>query len=189
MSQSLIVVRRFLILAAFPSLLWLGAAGHLEAQAPGDPLSSSQADQVRDLGTNPNERIKLYLKFVTQRIDAIGQIAKDSHEDNRPAELRARYEEFTRLTDELSENVDTYHEDHADIRKALRQVATGSARWASVLNAPPPDRTYDFARKTALNAAASCSDQVQKLLAEEETYFSQHRDQVGKNGRAPSPEQ
>jgi hypothetical protein len=183
------VQRGVVLLATSCCLLWPKAGICLVGQGASDPLTNPQADQVRELGTNPTERVKLYLKFVNQRVDEIEQLAKDSHENNRPAELRARYDEFTRLTDELSENIDTYHEDHADIRKALRQVASKNAHWSEVLNAPPPDRTYDFARRTALNAAASCGNQVQKLLADEEAYFTQHKDQAGKNGEAPSPEE
>jgi hypothetical protein len=169
--------------------LILFAVPHLLAQQTSDPLSARQIDQVRELGTQPVERIKLYLKFADQRIDAIRDMSKHAQEDNRPAELRARLEEFTRITDELSENIDTYHEDHADIRKALRQVMESTSKWPDVLNSSPPDQTYDFARKTALDAATSCSEQAQGLLAKEETYFGAHKDQAGKNGKAPSPEQ
>ena len=103
--------------------------------------------------------------------------------------MRARLEEFTRLTDELAENVDTYDGDHADIRKALRPVVESSQKWTPVLKAPVPDHTYDFSRETALLAAQSMIEQAQKTLAAEETYFAAHKSEAGKNGKAPSPEQ
>ena len=158
------------------------------AQQAQDPLSEGQADQIRELGTRPVDRIKLYLKYVNDRVAAIKELTPDATENNRPGELRARYEEFTRLCDELSENIDTYDGDHADIRKALRSVSDASAKWAAVLQAPPPDRTYDFSRKLALDAAQSVVDQATKLLAAENTYFAAHKDQSGGNGKAPSPE-
>ncbi len=158
------------------------------AQKQHDPLSSGQVDQVRELGDHPLERLKLFLKFVNERAAAIKELTPNSTENNRPAELRARYEEFTRLADELSDNVDTYDSDHADIRKALRAIMESSAKWPAVLNAPAPDRTYDFSRKTALDAAQSSSEQAQKLLASEESYFAAHKDEAGKNGKAPTPE-
>ncbi|RRA49476.1 hypothetical protein [Acidipila sp. EB88] len=154
-----------------------------------DPLSSGQVDQVRELGDRPVDRIKLYLKFVNERASAIKELTPSSTENSRPAELRARFEEFTRLTDELSENVETYHGDRADIRKALRPLVDSSGKWEAVLKAPPPDHTYDFARTTALLAAQSMAEQAQKTLAEEETYFAAHKDEAGKNGKAPTPEQ
>ena len=57
------------------------------------------------------------------------------------------------------------------------------------MKAPVPDHTYDFARTTALSAADSLSEQVRKVLASEETYFAAHKDEAGKNGKAPTAEQ
>ena len=100
------------------------------AQKGHDPLSSAQVDQVRDLGDRPVDRLKLYLKFVNERAAAIKELTPNSTENSRPAELRARYEEFTRLADELSENIDTYDGDRADVRKALRLL------WKTVRSGP-----------------------------------------------------
>jgi len=176
-----------------PAVVWIVAAtlasGVAIAQKGHDPLSGAQVDQVRELGDHPVERLKLFLKFVNERVAAIKELTPNATENDRPAQLRARYEEFTRIVDELSDNVDTYDADHADIRKALRAIVDSSPKWAPVLQAPPPDRTYDFVRKTALSAAESVSDQVQKVLAGEETYFAAHKDQVNGNGKAPTPEQ
>ena len=152
-----------------------------------DPLSNSQVDEVRELGDRPGDRIKLFLKFVNERATAIKEMTPDSHENSRPAELRARYEEFTRLADELADNVDTYDRDHADIRKALRLILESSPKWLPVLNGPASDDEYNFTRKTAVDAAASVSEQAQTLLAAEETYFAAHKDEAGKNGKAPTP--
>ncbi len=169
--------------------LLLFTVGAALAQKQRDPLSSGQVDQVRELGDRPVDRLKLYLKFVNERIAAIKEMTPDSSENNRPAELRARYEEFTRLVDELSDNMDTYDGDHADIRKALRLIVDSSSKWVPVLKAPLPNRTYDFVRTTAVDAAGSNNEQAQKLLAAEEAYFAIHKDEAGKNGKAPTPEQ
>ncbi len=168
-------------------LLSVGMSGLAQKQR--DPLSSGQADQVRELGDRPVERLKLYLKFINERVAAIRELTPDSLENDRPSELRARFEEFTRLVDELSDNMDTYDGDHADIRKALRVIVDSSSKWAPVLKAPPSTRTYDFVRTTALDAAVSNSEQAQKMLAAEEAYFAIHKDEAGKNGKAPTPEQ
>ena len=174
----------FLLVAIFVAWVQGGSA----QRAP-DPLSSTQVDQVRELGDKPVERIKLYLKFANQRTEAIHDLTPESTEDSRAMDLRGRYEEFTRVADELSENMDTYDEDHADLRKALKQVVADSAKWPAILKAPAPDRSYDFARTTALDAAHSCSEDAQKLLDAENTYFAAHKDEAGKNGKAPTPEQ
>ncbi len=179
-------MRFFLTSAGIFVLLGLGAA---HAQKSRDPLSSGQADQVRELGDRPIERIKLYLKFVNERAAAIKDLTPNSTENSRPAELRARYEEFTRLVDELAENIDTYDGDRADCRKALRPVVADSAKWPATLKGPAADPMYDFARTTALDAAASLNEDAQKVLAAEEAYFLANKKEANGNGKAPTPEQ
>ena len=159
----------------------------LEAQQPKDPLTESQTDQIREFGDRPNDRIKLYLKFVDERIAAIRDLSIDSHENNRPTELRAKFEEFTRLTDELSDNMDSYTSSHADVRKALKAVTEASPGWPDALLKPPVDPTYEFVRRTALDAAQSSIAEAQRELAEQIAYFAAHKDEAGKNGKAPSP--
>jgi hypothetical protein len=44
-----------------------------------------------------------------------------------------------------------------------------------VLNEPQPSSEYDFARKTALDAALSTNDQAKKLLKEQDQYFAEHK--------------
>ncbi len=156
------------------------------AQHHSDPLTEAQADQVREFGDRPNDRIKLYLKFVEERVTAIRELSVDSHENNRPVELRAKYEEFTRLTDELADNIDSYTSDHADVRRALKAMLEASPKWPDVLRKAPVDPAYEFTRRTALEAATSTIDDSKKLLAEQETYFAAHKDEAGKNGKAPS---
>ena len=68
------------------------AAPPASAQERHDPLSEKQADQVREFGDRPNERIKLYLKFVEERAASIHDLSVDTHENNRPAEMRAKLE-------------------------------------------------------------------------------------------------
>jgi hypothetical protein len=168
-----------LLLSCSPSSL--GAQHHDE-----DPLSETQSDQVRELGNQPNERVKLYLRFVDDRISAIRELAVDAGENHRPYDLRAKYEEFTRLSDELADNIDTYATDHADIRKSLRAVLESCTKWSAALSKPPQNPVYEFARKTALDAAQSTVDDTRKLLAEQDAYFATHKAEAGKNGRAPS---
>jgi prefoldin subunit 5 len=99
--------------------------------------------------------------------------------------LRAKIEEFTRLADELQDNLDTYDQQHADIRKALKELVPQSEKWQPVLNQPGPDPGYDFVRKTAVEAAKSVSDQTKELQKDQEKYFAEHKDQAGKNGTGP----
>ncbi|MGC1298073.1 MAG: hypothetical protein WA869_23835 [Alloacidobacterium sp.] len=156
------------------------------AQTQKDPLNDEEIDQVRELGDQPNQRIKLYAKFIEQRITAIKQLSTDKRTENRPAALRAKIEEFTRLVDELQDNLDTYDGQHADVRKALKELVPESDKWEPALRQPPPDQDYEFARKTAIEAAQSISDQTKTLQKDQEKYFAEHKDQAGKNGTGPS---
>jgi hypothetical protein len=151
-----------------------------------DPLNGDEIDQVREYGDRPNERIKLFAKFIELRITAIKQLSTDKRPDNHSAELRSKIEEFTRLVDELQDNLDTYDNQHADVRKALKDLVPESDKWEPVLHQPPSDPNYEFARKTAIEAAQSISDQTKTLQKDQEKYFTEHKDQAGKNGTGPS---
>jgi chromosome segregation ATPase len=169
-------------------LLLLVAAGfapRLLAQDQNDPLSEDEIQQIRDNKTNPNERIKLYQKFIDQRLDAIRQLTGPKS-DNERAQVRDKLEEFTRLCDELQDNLDTYDEAHADIRKSLKELVADTARWPDALKAAGADPSYDFAHKTALEAAKSAADEVHQLSLEQDVYFDAHKKERHGNGTGPS---
>jgi hypothetical protein len=176
---------RWLRCALCAVMLFTIFTSHGWSQAKKDPLNEDEVDQVRELGDRPNERIKLFAKFIEQRVTAIKQLSTDKRAENRSAELRAKMEEFTRLADELQDNLDTYDQQHADVRKALKELIPESERWQPALYLPNPDPGYEFARKTALEAAKSVADQIKDLQKDQEKYFAEHKDQAGKNGTGP----
>jgi hypothetical protein len=157
----------------------------LHAQRTKDPLSENESDQIAELRDQPNERIKLYQKFIQERIDAIRQIGPSPSTDDRKAELRAKYEEVTRISDELQDNLDTFDQAHADIRKALKDLVPAASKWPTILSQASADRSYDFSRKTALDSAQSTSDEAQKIYDSQKKYFAGHKDEANKNGTGP----
>lgn len=175
--------RLLLVLCAITLLPILAPCAWSQAQK--DPLNDDEIDQVRESGDRPNDRIKLFAKFIDQRIIAIRELSTQKTAENRSAQLRAKIEEFTRLVDELQDNLDTFDQQHADIRKALKDLVPASDKWQPALNQPNPDPNYDFARKTAVEAAKSVSDQMKDLQKDQEKYFAEHKDQAGKNGTGP----
>lgn len=166
-------MRRLYTFAALVALAL--PASHLFAQAQRDPLNEDEVEQIREFADRPAERVKLYMKFIEQRIDAIRQMSSDSHVQNKPAKLRSLMEEFTRLADELQDNLDNYEDTHGDVRKPLKELIPSSEKWPDVLKIPPPDRSYDFSRKTALEAAQSAHQQATKLMADQTKYFAEHK--------------
>ncbi|HET8638248.1 MAG TPA: hypothetical protein VFL96_15465 [Acidobacteriaceae bacterium] len=159
----------------------------LHAQRNRDPLTDQEADEVANLRDRPNDRIKLFQKFLQQRIDSIKAIGPNPATDDRRADLRAKYEEFTHITDELQDNLDTFDLAHADIRKSLKDLVSATQKWVDLLNKQTPGGQFDdFSRKTALEAAQSANDEAEKLYKSQKEYFEQHKDERGKNGTGPS---
>ncbi|MGC2164321.1 MAG: hypothetical protein WA634_20670 [Silvibacterium sp.] len=158
----------------------------LHAQRGQDPLNPLESDQIAEVRDQPDARIKLYQKFIQERVDAIKQIGPNPSGDDLKAQLRAKYEEFTHLSDELQDNLDTFDDAHADMRKALKDLIPAAAKWSTTLSQASPDRTYDFSRKTALDAAESTSDQAKQIYEGQKKYFAEHKDEAGKNGSGPS---
>lgn len=156
----------------------------LHAQRYQDPLTSQEADKIAELRDQPNARIKLYQKFVQERIDAIKAIGPNPASEDRKADLQAKYQEFTRISDELQDNLDTFDQAHADIRKSLKDLIPAISKWIAVLNQSTGDD--DFARKTALDSAQSTNDEAKQMYKSQEQYFKEHKNERGKNGIGPS---
>jgi len=145
----------------------------LYAQSRQVPLSDDDTEQLREFADRPPERIKVYLKFIDERITSIKSLVAITRgvPEDRPAQIHNLMDEFTRLVDELQDNLDGYADHHDDIRKALSRVLEADAEWQNALNSLPPNPKYDFMRKTAIDAAAGMQDDSKKMLSEQEQYF------------------
>lgn len=168
-------------------LLIAGLLPSLRAQMDdnNDPLTPDEVQAIRDNKMNPNERIKLYMKFLDQRIDSLRGLSAAPRGNDRSVQIRGKLEEFTHLSDELQDNLDMYDEAHADIRKSLKELTADTAKWPGTLDNLPPDRNYEFAQKIAQEAAQSVSDQTKKLSEEQDIFFEAHKNMRGKNGNGP----
>jgi len=91
----------------------------LSAQSRKDPLTERQIEAVREAGDQPLERIKLYVGYVDDRAKEIHDINADRGAQNKPPRIHNLFDEFTRLSDELQDNMDNFNEQHADLRKVL----------------------------------------------------------------------
>lgn len=167
-------------------LVLTGILPSLHAQQDqNDPLTDDEVQQIRDNKTNPNERIKLYMKFLDERLNELKGLAAGPKGNDWGAQVRDKLEEFTRLSDELQDNLDMYDSAHADIRKSLKDLVADTAKWPGILNSLPANRNYEFYQKTALEAERSASDQVKQLSIEQEAFFDAHKNMRGKNGTGP----
>jgi ABC-type transporter Mla subunit MlaD len=151
------------------------AVSPLLGQSKKDPLTDQQIEDVREAGDQPVQRIKLFVGYVEERSNGIHTLNKEAGAQNKTARLHNLLDEFTRLSDDLEDNMDNFNDEHADLRKELKEVVDKSAQWGTVLNEPPPSSQYDFVRKTALEANQSVHDAAVQMLADEEKYFAEKK--------------
>jgi ABC-type transporter Mla subunit MlaD len=151
------------------------AVSPLFGQSKKDPLTEQQIEDVREAGDQPVQRIKLFVGYVEERSNGIHTLNKEAGAQNKTARLHNLLDEFTRLSDDLEDNMDNFNDEHADLRKELKEVVDKSTQWGTVLNEPPPSNQYDFVRKTALEANQSVHDAAVQMLADEEKYFAEKK--------------
>jgi hypothetical protein len=145
------------------------------AQSRKDPLTPQQIEDVREAGDQPLERVKLFVGYVDERAKAIHTLNADAIAQNKNVRLHNLLDEFTRLSDELQDNMDNFDQQHADLRKVLKEIIPKTDEWAKVLNEPPPSAQYDFVRKTAIDSNQSAHETATQMLADEEKYIAEKK--------------
>jgi hypothetical protein len=142
-------------------------------QSRKDPLNDREIEEVREAGDDPPARIKLFVGYIDERAKAIHSLSADPIAQNKESRLHDLLEEFTRLSDDLQDNMDQFEEQHADMRKELKEVVAKTDAWATILNEPKPDSEYDFARKTAIESNQSAHQSAVQMIDAETKYFLQ----------------
>ena len=145
------------------------------AQSRKDPLTDQQIEDVREAGDQPLQRIKLFVGYVDDRAKGIHTLNLDPIAQNKNVRLHNLMEEFTRLSDELQDNMDNFDQQHADLRKVLKEVVDKTGEWGTILNEPKPSPQYDFSRKTAIDANQSAHETAVQMLADETKYFIEEK--------------
>ena len=148
---------------------------HVWAQSKKDPLTEQQIEEVREAGDQPLVRIRLFIGYVDQRAKDIHSINADPIAQNKSVRIHNLLEEFTRLSDDLQDNMDNFDQQHADLRKALKEIIDKTTEWTTILNEPKPSGQYDFARKTALDSNQSAHETATKMLDDETKYIAEQK--------------
>jgi hypothetical protein len=149
------------------------------------PLTEAQVEQIREAGIYPDDRIKLYTKFLDEHVDAIKGLTPRGHSSARAKRLDNELQDLTALMDELGSNLDQYGERKADLRKSLKPLTESTQRWLDVLNALQSEPGFDLSRKEAIDSGKDLADQSKELLKEQTDYFNAHKDEKGQERAEP----
>ncbi len=150
-----------------------------------EPLTDAQQDQIAEAGIFPVVRVGLYIKFLDEHSDTIKGLIPRAHTEARVRRLNGELQNFSALMDELGDNLDVYAERKADIRKALKPLSEGVARWQESLHGLPSEPGFELSLKDALDSANDLSDLAKQLTADQEAYFKAHPDEKGQDRYEP----
>ncbi|MGA9583889.1 MAG: hypothetical protein WBQ95_01110 [Terracidiphilus sp.] len=182
---------RFLFSIAFTTLL--GIAGFIVPVAFAqkdhhDPLTEAQVEKIREAGIYPNDRIKLYIEYLSDHVNTVKSLTNRGKSDARAMHLDSELQDVATLMDELGSNLDQYSDRHADIRAALRALAEDSQHWLITLKALAGEEPFDLSSKEAIEAGEDLADQSQRLLREQTEYFDLHKDERDQDRAEPKPQ-
>lgn len=164
-------------------LLVLPFCSPLCAQRRRDPLNPLEIDQLRDAMLDPDERLKLYVKFSRDRMTKLEQMRSDPKTIDRAHQTHDMLEDFLGVYDELNDNIDMYVGRKNDIRKPLKLIIEADTEFQSKLralkNAANTNAAelsqYEFLLTDALDTVDSSTDDHRKTLAEVGEYMKRNK--------------
>ena len=150
-----------------------------------EPLTGAQIEQIREAGIDPDERVKLYTKFLNEHADTIKGLTNRAKSGARSNRLDSELQDLTALMDEVGSNLDVYSERHADMRKSLKGLTEATPKWLGILRALAGEPGFDLARKEAIESGQDLADQATRLLTEQTEYFNLHKEERGQDRAEP----
>jgi hypothetical protein len=150
-----------------------------------EPLTETEIEQIREAGVAPNERVKLYTKFLNEHADTIKSLTGRIQSRARSKRLDDELQQITALMDEFGSNLDVYSDRHADIRLSLKPLPEAVDHWLGILRALPGEPAFDLTRKEAIESGEDLADQVKRQLTEQTEYFKLHKDEQNQDRAEP----
>jgi hypothetical protein len=147
------------------------------AQRRRDPLTPVEIDQLRDTAQDADQRLKLYVMFARARLDLLEKVRSNPKVTDRGQETRNRLQDFLDIYDELNDNIDTFVDRKADVRKVLKTIIEADTEFQSKLRAlkdaanldKDEVKKYEFLLINTLETVdASVADHRQLLVEQEE---------------------
>ena len=150
-----------------------------------EPLTEAQIEQIREAGIDPNERVRLYAKFLSEHAETIKSLTGRVKSIGRGKRLDDELQDMTALMDEFGSNLDVFSDRHADIRKGLKPLPETTDHWLSILRALPGEPSFDLSRKEAIESGDDLAGQAKRLLSEQTDYFNIHKDERNQDRAEP----
>lgn len=165
--------------AALHVAVLLALALSMATQQRRDPLNPLEVDQLRDAMLDPDERLKLYVKFARDRINKLETMRADPKAVNRPKQTHDMLEDFLAVYDELNDNIDMYMGRKDDIRKPLKAIIEADTEFQSKLRAVKDSahtdagesQQYEFLLSNAIDTVDSSAEDHRKSVTEVEDYM------------------
>ncbi len=161
----------------------------LAAQLGGrEPLNQKEIDDLREVAQEPDKRLKLMVEFARARLAAIDQLRGDPRfAAGRGPRVHDLLEDFTKLVDQMGDNIDDYGARKSDLRKPLKMVIEGDTEFQLKLRtlkeqgpgagakAGTETGDYSFVLLNAIEAVNLSLDDSRKLLQEQEIAFKDEK--------------
>jgi len=157
--------------------VWLGIAPPVVGwqQHQREPLTQVEIDELRDAAQEPTARIKLFIEFARTRLLSLEQLRADPKVTDKPQQTHDKLQEFLDIYDELNDNLDTFVQRKADLRKPLKAVIEADNEFQAKLRAlkssaetGPESSVYQFVLDNAVDEVDGSVRDHGQLLAEEE---------------------
>lgn len=146
------------------------------AQSRREPLNPVEIDQLRDAAQDPAARIKLFIEFARARLTAVEQTRTDPKVSDRAQQTHDKLQNFLDVYDELNDNIDTFVERKADLRKPLKSVIEADTEFGAKLRALRSSveasageaQKDEFLLNNAVDAVDTGAQDHRQLLAQQE---------------------
>src|SRR3982751_1918999 len=73
-----------------------------------DPLTDKESDDLREVAQEPLKRLKLLIKYATERLDTVERMQNEPKVADRGTRMHDALEDFRQIVDELDDNIDDY---------------------------------------------------------------------------------
>jgi len=141
-----------------------------------EQLNQNEIDQLRDAAQDPAQRIKLFVQFARTRLTAIEQMRADPKTTDRAQQTHDMLQSFLDVYDELNDNIDTFVDRRADLRRPLKGVLEADTEFQAKLRALKSSadaskaeaQQYQFVLDNVVDTVDASAQDHRQLLAEQE---------------------